>query len=331
MTDITMRDMLKAGVHFGHRTRYWNPKMAPYIFGERQGVHIINLEITLPLFKDAVKAVADLAAKRGRILFVGTKFTAQEIISEEATRCGMPYVDYRWLGGMLTNYKTIRKSIERLKNLEAMGSQNGSENGFEGFTKKEILTFQRQKEKLERSIGGIKEMGGPPEALFIIDVGHEKIALTEAKRLGIPIIAVVDSNNSPDDVDYIIPGNDDSVSAIRLYARAMADAIIEARKSIRIEKTEAKEEKGAKKAAAGRKVVTKKVTKVKKAAEPVLANVDEGIAIVEEVEKKPAKSAAKKETSATVAASAKSEKAAAPKKAKTVKTDADVAKEGSSS
>lgn len=321
MTNITMRDMLQAGVHFGHRTRYWNPKMASYIFGERQGIHIINLEKTLPLFQQAVKAVANLAAKRGRILFVGTKFTAQEIMKEEAMRCGMPYVNYRWLGGMLTNYKTIRNSIKKLKELEALSAKvNGENSAFEGLTKKEILTLQRQQEKLERSIGGIKDMGGPPEAIFIIDVGHENIALTEARRLGIPVIGVVDTNNSPDGVDYVIPGNDDAVSAIRLYAKSIADAILEARKSLRIEKAEAKEEKvAAKKADTSRKVVTKKVTKVKKAAE---SNVDEGIAIVEEVEEKPA---AKAKAAAGKKPAAKAKKAPATAKAAGAKKEAETA------
>ena len=225
---VTMRQMLEAGVHFGHQTRYWNPKMAPFIFGHRNKIHIINLEKTLALYLDALKFVRQLAANKGSILFVGTKRQAREILHEEAVRCGMPYVDHRWLGGMLTNFKTVRQSIKRLNDYEAM-LIDGS---LEKFGKKEALGYKREVEKLERSIGGIKEMGGLPDAIFIIDVGHESGAITEAAKLGIPVIGVVDTNNSPDGVAYIIPGNDDSSRAIRLYARGIADAVLEGRATV---------------------------------------------------------------------------------------------------
>jgi len=222
---VTMRQMLEAGVHFGHQTRYWNPKMAEYIFGDRNKIHIVNLEKTLPLFEDAQKYVRTLAANKGRILFVGTKRQARDIIKEEAQRAGCSYVNHRWLGGMLTNYKTVKQSIKRLKDYEAM-VEDGS---MEKFAKKEALGYKRELEKLERSIGGIKEMGGLPDAIFIVDVGHESGAVVEAKKLGIPLIGVVDTNNSPEGIAYVIPGNDDSSRAIRLYARGMADAVLEGR------------------------------------------------------------------------------------------------------
>ena len=225
MASVNMRDMLKAGVHFGHQTRFWNPKMKPYIFGARNKIHIINLEKTLPLFNDALAFVNKLASSNNKILFVGTKRAAQKIIQEEATRCGMPYVDHRWLGGMLTNWKTIRQSIKRYRDLEAQ-AQDGT---FHKLTKKEALMRTREMEKLERSIGGIKEMGGLPDALFIIDVDHEDIAVQEARKLGIPVIAVVDTNSDPDGIDYVIPGNDDAIRAIQLYVSAMADACLEGR------------------------------------------------------------------------------------------------------
>lgn len=226
MANITMRQMLEAGVHFGHQARYWNPKMAPYIYGERSKIHIINLESTLPLFNDAMNFLGRLAANRGRILFVGTKRAARDIIQEQAIRCGMPYVNQRWMGGMMTNFKTVKQSIKRLKELEALFEEGG---GHERITKKEGLKHRRELDKLERSLGGIKDVPGLPDALFVIDVGHEKIAVSEAVKLGIPVIAVVDTNNSPDGVDYVIPGNDDAIHAIRLYAGAAADAIVEAR------------------------------------------------------------------------------------------------------
>ena len=220
---VTMRQMLEAGVHFGHQTRFWNPKMAPYIFGARNKIHIINLEKSLPMYQDALKFVRQLASNKGTILFVGTKRQAREIVMEEAQRAGMPYVDFRWLGGMLTNYKTVKGSIKRLKDLEQM-VEDGS---IEKLSKKEGLMVSRELEKLKRSMGGIKDMGGVPDAIFVIDVGYHKIAVTEAKKLGVPIIGIVDTNNSMDGVDYIIPGNDDSTRAIRLYARGVADAILE--------------------------------------------------------------------------------------------------------
>jgi small subunit ribosomal protein S2 len=227
MASVTMRQMLEAGVHFGHQTRYWNPKMAPFIFGDRNKIHIINLEKSLPLYNDAMNFIAKLAAKKGSIMFVGTKRQAGEMIKQEAERAGMPYVNHRWLGGMLTNYKTVKQSIKRLKDLEAMDA-DGS---LERLTKKEALMRRREMEKLERSLGGIKDMGGLPDAMFVIDVGHEKIAVSEAQKLGIPVIAVVDTNCSPEGVDYVIPGNDDSIGAITLYAQGVADAVLEGKAS----------------------------------------------------------------------------------------------------
>ncbi len=228
MSDITMRQMLEAGVHFGHQTRYWNPKMSPFIFGARNKIHIINLEKSLPMYQEALKFVRQLTANKGQILFVGTKRQAREIVKEEAQRAGAPYVDYRWLGGMLTNFKTVKGSIKRLKDMDAMVADGSMER----LTKKEQLLNGREREKLERSLGGIKDMGGVPDALFIIDVGFHKIAVTEARTLGIPIVGVVDSNNSLDGIDYVIPGNDDSTRAIRLYARGVADAILEGRSQV---------------------------------------------------------------------------------------------------
>jgi small subunit ribosomal protein S2 len=222
---VSMQAMLKAGVHFGHQTRYWNPKMSSYIYGSRNKIHIIDLGKTMPLFQDALNFLGNIASKKGRILFVGTKQAAQAIIKQEAERCKMPYVDRRWLGGMLTNYKTIRQSIKRLKELEALFDSGK----FGRLTKKEILGLEREKEKLSHSLGGIKNMGGIPDALFVIDVGHEQIAVKEAKRLGIPVVGIVDSNNNPDDITYVIPGNDDSTRAIRFYTSCVADTILEAR------------------------------------------------------------------------------------------------------
>ena len=222
---VTMRQMLEAGVHFGHQTRFWNPKMAQYIFGARSKIHIVNLEKTLANYNEAMAFVRKLASNKGNILFVGTKRQAREIIAEEATRAGSPFVDQRWLGGMLTNFKTIKQSTKRLKDMETM-VEDGS---LEKLGKKEALMTQRELAKLQKSIGGIKEMNTLPDALFVIDVGYHKIAITEANKLGIPVIAVVDTNHSPEGVDYVIPGNDDSSSAIRLYARGVADAILEGR------------------------------------------------------------------------------------------------------
>ena len=220
---VTMREMLEAGVHFGHQTRYWNPKMAPYIFGHRNKIHIVNLEKTMEKYQEALSFVHQLSTNKGTVLFVGTKRQAREIVKEEAQRCGSPYVDYRWLGGMLTNYKTVKQSIKRLKEMEAM-TQDGS---MDKLPKKEALQYQREIAKLDRSLGGIKEMNSLPDALFVIDVGYQKGAITEAKKLGIPVIGVVDTNHSPEGVAYVIPGNDDSNRAIRLYVRGMADAVLE--------------------------------------------------------------------------------------------------------
>lgn len=224
MSQVNMRDMLKAGVHFGHQTRYWNPKMGKYIFGARNKIHIINLEKSLPLFQEAQKFAKQLAANRGTILMVGTKRQAREILATEAQRAGVPFVDQRWLGGMLTNFKTVKTSIKRLKDMKAQ-----LETGLDNLSKKEQLTFSREIAKLEKDIGGIQDMAALPDAIFIIDVGFHKIAVAEAKKLGIPLIGVVDTNHSPEGIDYVIPGNDDSAKAVTLYARGIADAIIEGR------------------------------------------------------------------------------------------------------
>ena len=221
MARVTMRQMLEAGVHFGHQTRYWNPKMAPYIFGARNKIHIINLEKTLPMFNDALNMAGKIAAKGGKVMFVGTKRAAQNTVKEEAIRCKMPYVNFRWLGGMLTNYKTVKQSVRRLHDLEKMQADGSMDR----LVKKEVLTLSREQEKLEKTLGGIKHLKKLPDALFIIDVGHEDIAVKEAVKLGIPVIGVVDTNNSQDNIDYVIPGNDDAIRAIQLYASAMADAI----------------------------------------------------------------------------------------------------------
>lgn len=225
---VTMRQMLEAGVHFGHQTRFWNPKMAPFIFGQRNKIHIVNLEKTLVKYNEAMDFVRKLAANRGTILFVGTKRQAREIIAEEAARAGMPFVDERWLGGMLTNFKTVKVSIKRLKDMEAM-VEDGS---IERLSKKEALMASRELEKLQKSLGGIKDLGGLPDALFVIDVGYHKIAITEANKLGIPVVAVVDTNHTPEGVDFVIPGNDDSSRAIRLYARGVADAVLEGKNAV---------------------------------------------------------------------------------------------------
>jgi len=222
---VTMRQMLEAGVHFGHQTRYWNPKMAPYIFGQRNKIHIINLEKTLEMYQEALKYVRQLAANRGTLLFVGTKRQARDIVREEAQRCQMPFVDHRWLGGMLTNFKTVKQSIKRLKEVEQM-KEDGT---LERLPKKEALGYERELEKLDRSLGGIKDLSGLPDAIFVIDVGYQKGAISEAVKLGIPVVGVVDTNHSPETIDYVIPGNDDSNRAIRLYARGVADAILEGR------------------------------------------------------------------------------------------------------
>ena len=228
MSNVTMREMLEAGVHFGHQARYWNPKMAPYLFGQRNKIHIINLEKSLPMYGEAVNFIGKLAARKGTILFVGTKRSAQNVIQEEALRCGMPFVNRRWLGGLLTNYKTVKQSINRMKGLEA----KETDGTLEKMSKKDQLRHKREHEKLLRGLSGIRDMGGVPDALFVIDVGYESIAVSEAKKLGIPVVGVVDSNNNPSDIDYIIPGNDDAIRSIRLYAKGIADAILDSRAAI---------------------------------------------------------------------------------------------------
>jgi len=235
---VTMREMLEAGVHFGHQTRYWNPRMAPYIFGHRNKIRIVNLEKTMEKYLEALKFVHRLATNKGTVLFVGTKRQAREIIKEEAQRCGTPYVDYRWLGGMLTNYKTVKQSIKRLKDMDAM-ARDGT---LDKLPKKEALRYQREIVKLDRSLGGIKDMNGLPDALFVIDVGYQKGAVAEATKLGIPVIGVVDTNHSPEGVAYVIPGNDDSSRAIRLYVRGVADAVLEGRQDSLKEVTRGGEE-----------------------------------------------------------------------------------------
>lgn len=225
MTDVSMRQMLEAGVHFGHQTRFWSPKMAPYIFGARNKIHIINLERTLPMFRDALNFLGSVAADRGKILFVGTKRQAGKIVREQAQRCNCPYVDHRWLGGMLTNFKTVKNSIARLVELDEMVSSGATM----GLTKKETLMLERERAKLDRSLSGIRDMKGLPDALFVIDVDHERIAVSEARKLGIPVVGVCDTNSSPEGIDYLIPGNDDAIRAIRLYLQEAADAVLEAR------------------------------------------------------------------------------------------------------
>ena len=225
MTDVSMRQMLEAGVHFGHQTRFWSPKMAPYIFGARNKIHIINLERTLPMFRDALNFLGSVAADRGKILFVGTKRQAGKVVREQAQRCNCPYVDHRWLGGMLTNFKTVKNSIARLVELDEMVSSGATM----GLTKKETLMLERERAKLDRSLSGIRDMKGLPDALFVIDVDHERIAVSEARKLGIPVVGVCDTNSSPEGIDYLIPGNDDAIRAIRLYLQEAADAVLEAR------------------------------------------------------------------------------------------------------
>jgi small subunit ribosomal protein S2 len=226
MSAVSMRQMLEAGVHFGHQTRYWNPKMANYLFGSRNKIHIINLEKSLPLFNDALNYLGQMSANKGTVLFVGTKKAARKVVADEATRCGMPYVNHRWLGGMLTNFKTIKKSISRLKELEAMKADGTL---YQRFGKKEALGMEREMEKLERSLGGIKDMKGIPDVLFVLDVGYEKNAISEAKKLGIPVVGIVDSNNSPEHIDYIIPGNDDSIRAVKLYCENISAVVLDAK------------------------------------------------------------------------------------------------------
>jgi len=278
MAKVTMRQMLEAGVHFGHQTRYWNPKMAPYIFGERSKIHIINLEKTLPLFNDSINFISRIAAKKCNILFVGTKRAARDTVREQATRCGMPYVDQRWMGGMLTNFKTVKQSIRRLKELEAMFAEGRHEK----VNKKEALGLSRELEKLEKNLGGIKDMNRIPDAMFVVDVGFEKIAVSEARKLGIPVIGVIDTNNSPEDIDYIIPGNDDAIRSIRLYVESMADSVLEGRASTLdiissdaddyVELDESGEVASTPKKAVAKKKTAKKVTIKKAAAVEVAAD-----------------------------------------------------------
>ncbi len=281
MPSITMRQMLEAGVHFGHQTRYWNPKMAPFIFGARGKIHIINLEETLPLLNDAMGFISKIASKRGSVMFVGTKRAARTAVKEEAERCGVPFVSHRWLGGMLTNFRTVKQSIKRLKELEQM-AEDGS---FQKITKKEALNLTREQDKLERSLGGIKDMPSLPDALFVIDTGYEDIAIKEARKLGIPIIGIVDTNNDPDGIDYMIPGNDDAIRAIRLYAQAAADAVLEGRASapiidgtdefVELDAEGKPVERKAKKKAAPKKAPAKKAPAKKAAAKKVVAKKDD--------------------------------------------------------
>jgi len=318
--NISMRQMLEAGVHFGHQTRYWNPKMAPFIFGARQKIHIINLEETLPRFRDALLFIHRIAAKNGRVLFVGTKPSARDVIREEATRCDMPYVDHRWLGGMLTNYKTIRQSIKRL---EALDEKLADQAYLEGITKKEALQIMREREKLNANLAGIRKMGGLPDMLFIIDVGTEKIAIQEARRLKIPVVGIVDTNTSPEGLDIAIPGNDDAVRAIRFYCKAVADVIIQARGEMELQKAKEAVEKAkaepAKKEPA-KKIVTKKA-KVVEAASKVAVKKTVKVAEKKPVAKKAeTKTAAKKTVAKKTAAKKPTAKKVVTKKVVAKKT-----------
>ena len=354
MSNVTMREMLEAGVHFGHQTRFWNPKMAPYIFGERNKIHIVNLEKSLPMCNDATGYLGKVAAQKGKILFVGTKRAASEAIKIAAESCNMPYVNHRWLGGMLTNFRTVRQSIRRLKELEEMAENNS----YDVKNKKEILNLQREQEKLNKTLGGIKEMGGLPAALFVVDVGYEKIAIQEATKLGIPVVGVVDTNNSPDGIEYVVPGNDDSMRAIMLYTRLVAEAINDGKATIvvaagddeliELEDEEAvvsvavKEKSGDKKSAPKKVSVTRKEASTPvedagpteeqlaeaedvpaAAAEEVLAVAAEEVPVVEEkseAEEAPVKKAATKKAATKKAATKKAAtKKAATKKAVTKK------------
>ncbi len=306
MADVSMRQMLEAGVHFGHQTRYWNPKMAPYIFGERNKIHIINLEKSLPMAHEAAAFVKATISDGGKVLFVGTKRAARESMRNHAVRCGMPFVSHRWLGGMLTNYKTIRQSVKRLMTLEKMAE----EGGLEGLTKKEVLGLSREQEKLERSLGGIKEMVSLPDALFVVDVDHEDIAVREARKLGIPVVAIVDTNCSPEGVDYVIPGNDDAMRAIELYAGLIADAVLDGKASLpeialgedefveldsegNVKKTAGRKKKPAKKATIKKKAGAKLVANKAEAAEPSDVDDATGAEVAAET-KAPAKKIVKK-------------------------------------
>ncbi|MCH9694474.1 MAG: 30S ribosomal protein S2 [Gammaproteobacteria bacterium] len=322
MADVTMRQMLEAGVHFGHQTRYWNPKMSPYIFGERNKIHIINLEKSLPLAREACAFIKGTVADGGKVLFVGTKRAAREAVQTHARRCEMPFVNQRWLGGMLTNYKTIRQSVKRLTTLEQM-AEDGT---FEGLTKKEVLGLSREQEKLERSLGGIKDMRSLPDVLFIVDVDHEDIAIREAKKLGIPVVAVVDTNCSPQGVDYVIPGNDDAMRAIELYAALVADSVLDGKTSLpdvalgeddfveldeegNVKKTRAKKRPAKKKTA--KKTATKKAAPKKAAAktaeEPVAETKSEAKAEPKAEEQADAKEEPKAEEKADAKTEPKTE------------------------
>ncbi len=328
MADVTMRQMLEAGVHFGHQTRYWNPKMAPFIFGERNKIHIINLEKSLPLAREACAFVKGTVADGGKILFVGTKRAAREAVQNHAERAGMPFVSYRWLGGMLTNYKTIRQSVKRLVALEQMAE----EGTFDGLTKKEILGLTREQEKLTRSLGGIKDMTGLPDVLFVVDVEHEDIAVREAQKLGIPVVAVVDTNCSPEGVDYVIPGNDDAMRAIELYAAMVADAALDGKASLpevalgedefveldaegNVKKTSGRKKKKVTKKAAKKKVAKKAESKDdakaddKAEAKPEAKSEDEAEEKADDTAEKPAKKVAKKAAKKTAKKTAKKAKA----------------------
>lgn len=326
MSNITMREMLEAGVHFGHQTRFWNPKMAPYIFGERNKIHIINLEKSLPMCNDATSYLGKIAANKGKIMFVGTKRAARDAIAKAAQSCNMPYVNHRWLGGMLTNFRTVRQSIRRLKELDDMEEKNS----YDVKNKKEILNLQREQEKLNKTLGGIKDMNGLPDVLFVVDVGYEKIAIQEAGKLGIPVVGVVDTNNSPKDIEYIVPGNDDSMRAITLYLSAAAAAINDGKASITTAAAdaelielveEAPVEAPAEKKAAPKKVsIAKKAEATTDAEEPAPA--EEVEAAPAETEEKAEKAAPKKAATKKAATKKAATKKAAPKKA-AAKPDAD--------
>ena len=326
MPNITMRQMLEAGVHFGHQTKYWDPKMAPYIFGSRGKIHIINLEKSLPMLVDSMNFIGKIASKRGSVIFVGTKRAASKSIAEEAQRCGMPYVSHRWLGGMLTNFRTIRQSIKRLRQIEKM-EEDGS---FGRLVKKEVLQLTRERDKLEKSLGGIKDMKGLPDAMFVMDVGHEDIAVKEARKLGIPVIAIVDTNCSPNGIDYVIPGNDDAIRSIRLYTQLAADAILEGRASVphieegdefveldehgnpikRASKPEkAKAEKASKKKVAKKTVVKKAPAAAEAEAAPAEAKAAPAEAEVVEAEAAPAEASEKPEAEAAPAKAVESAEA----------------------
>ncbi len=325
MIEVTMRQMLEAGVHFGHQTRYWNPKMACYIYGSRHKIHIIDLEETLPRFREALKFLSDIAANKGRVLFVGTKHAAREVICEEAVRCGMPYVNHRWLGGMLTNYKTIRQSIKRLKELEELLLD---EKIIARLTKKEVLRLVAEKGKLSTLIEGVKNMGGLPDALFIIDVGNEKIAVREAQRLSIPIVGIIDTNNNPDGIDFPIPGNDDALRAIRFYCKTLADSIIEARGVLDLAPAKVEETQPVKTKVKVKKVVKKKADEDTAETEEVTDEAELEIVASPKpakapVKKKPAVTKKAEDDAVAPAVEKSAKKATKPSRAATPKSDED--------